>query len=352
MMTSNSPKMDFDKVSASDGEESKIYSNYNRLSGNKLRFQDFDETKLSEEDDAHIDSFTSSSSVACEICAELLSETNSNEFDGGYFSSSLLEKGSVWISGRDRMRNSVLWHVLVPDFRVLLRTTIKGLNVYMSTIMVSFANIILFANKGDNGIYGFNTQNQSFETIFHDESYQVDAMCCNDDYLYIFQKKHPDVIQILDSKFQSVGFMPTGFKGKISKCKGDLCTTTTKMDTSMQDHFSAELKMKHQHMCVISTSNQYKSRKMVGARPSVSAVNEAGVIWQVDSKKCPELDKKFNPCSVSCSATGHVIIADKGSKKVSKLVDIGHLHGQNGIFHIIDQTVYNVSEVFCFISPN
>ena len=316
-MASKSPTMDFDKISASDGEESKTYSNFNRLFGNKLRFQDFDETKLSEEDDAHIDSSTSSPPMADEICAELFAKTNSKEFEGGYFLSSFLEKGPMWISGRDRMRKNILWHVQAPDFRVLLKKSINDLDAFSPTIMVYFTDRILFAKKGHSKISGFNIQTQAFETMFHDVNFKIDAMCCNDDHLYIFQKKRPDVIQILDAKFQSVGFIPTMFKRKISKCEVDLCTHTMAMNISTQEPSSSGFKAKHQHMCIISMSNPTARAEIW--HPFVRAVNEDGVIWQLDSRSCPKLDDRFNPCSVSTSATGDVFIADNGANRVSKM---------------------------------
>ena len=70
-------------------------------------------------------------------------------------------------------------------------------------------------------------------------------------------------------------------------------------------------------MCIISMSNPTSIAAM--QHPFVRAVNEAGVIWQVDSEKCPELDDRFNPCSVSTSATGDVFIADNGANRVSKM---------------------------------
>ena len=313
-MTSKSPTMDFDKVSASDGEESKTYSKHNRSS-------------------------TFSPSVVCDIFGKLLAETNSKEFEGAYFSSSLLEKGAMWISGLDNIGNQVLWHVQVTDFKVLLKRPIKGTDANLPTIMVSFANYILFTNKGHNGIYGFNTQTQSFETTFHDESLQIDAMCCSDDHLYIFQKKHPDVIQILDSKFQSVGYIPTGFREKwtYSEYEVDLCTITMTVNTSMQGHSSSEFKTKYQHMCIIGMSNiavlcqprWYQFVQVAVRHTFVRAVNETGVIWQLDSRSCPELDDRFNPCNVSMSATGDVFIADKGTNRVSKLVGMSHFLAQN-----------------------
>ena len=340
-MTSKSPTMDFDKVSASNGEESKTYLDYNRLFGNKLRFQDFDETPLAEEDDYHIYSSALSQSVACETFAELFAKTNSKEFEGAHFLSSLLEKGSMWISGRDRMRNNVLWHVQVPDFRVLLEKTIKGLDAFSPTIMVSFANRILFANKGHSKIYGFNTQTQAFETMFHDVNFEIDAMCCNDDHLYIFQKERPDVIQILDSKFQLVGKIPTWLQENFSGCKVDLCTTTMKIRASMLEHSSSEFEKKHQHMCIIGISNRHPTVKSATQHSFVRAVNEAGVIWQVDSEKRRELDKRFNPSGVSISTTGDIFIADNGADRVSKVAGMSHLLVQNKIFHRIgDQTFF------------
>ena len=330
-MTSKSPTMDFDKLFASDGEESETFSNYNQLFENKLRFQDYDETQLAEKDDAHIDSSALSSSVACETFAELFAKTNSNEFEGGYFLSSLLEKGSMWISGRDRMRNNVLWHVQVPEFRVLLKKTINGLDAFSPTIIVYFANRILFVKKGHSKISGFNIQTQAFETMFHDVNFEIDAMCCNDDNLYIFQKKRPDVIQILDSKFQSIGYIPTGFKEKWTfflDCELDLCSSTMTMNASTGGHSSSGFKTRYQHMFIISMSKPaasdilpwYPIVRAAPWYPSVRAVTEAGMIWQLDLQSCPELDARFNPCSLSTSTTGDIFIADNGADRVSKFV--------------------------------
>ena len=291
--------------------------------------------------------------MADAVFAEQLFETNSYELGwGSRFFSSILEKGSMWVFGRDEMSNKVLWHVNVPDFKVLREKTIEDPRVNSPIIMISFGKQILFAEKGGCEIYGINTETQLFETIFKDVSFQIDAMCCNDDHLYIFQKKFPDVIQILDPKFQSVGKIPTGFKESISKCEVDLCTTTMRMSTSTQDHSSSEIKTKHQHVCIISMSkptdpspwypgpraasqeptdgmaiwhpyvrplNEGDSIWQSDSRiyPSVKAVTEAGVIWQLDSRSCPELDARFNPCSVSSSATGDIFIADNGADRVS-----------------------------------
>ena len=277
------------------------------------------EIELAEEDLDQIGVSSFSPPVAAAIYAELFSATDSSKFLAANFFSSSLEKGSMWISGSVGMRKNVLWNVQVPDFKILLEKTRKDIKTGLQIMVVSSGKRILFAEKSGSKIYRLNTQTHAFETMFHDVSIQIDAMCCNDDHMYIFQKKSPDVIQILDSKFQSVGKIPTGFKENISKCEVDLCTTTMKMSASIQEPSSSEFKTKYQHMCIISTSNQYKSRKMLGARPSVRAVNESGVIWKVGSKNCPEFDENFNPCSVSSSTTGDVFIADNGSNKVSKL---------------------------------
>ena len=246
--------------------------------------------------------------MADSVVAELFFTTNSKMFQGAYFVSSLIEKGSMWISGSVGRSNQVLWHVNVPDFKVLLEKTIEGLKVSSKTehtsegteyatsqemlegkgkggevyhserdkelikvllettiedskassqiIMVSFRKQILFAEKGGREIYGINVHTQSIETMFSDMKFQIDAMCCNDDHMYIFQKKSPDVIQILDSKFQSVGKIPTGFiEGTFcSNCKVDLCTTTTTMRASTEEYSSSGFQIKHQHMCIICVS--------------------------------------------------------------------------------------------------
>ena len=271
--------------------------------------------------------------MADAVFAEQLCETNPQEFGwGSRFFSSILEKRSMWIFGRDGMRNKVLWHVNVPDFKVLREKTIEDPRVNSPIIMVSFGKQILFAEKGGSEIYGINTETQLFETIFKDISFQIDAMCCNDDHLYIFQKKSPDVIQILDSKFQSVGNIPTGFRENwtyYSEYEVDFCTDTTTMNTSTEGHSSSEFKTNHQHMCIISMSNptprqsdfrgaQYSTDIDAIQHPSVRAVSEAGVIWELDSRSFHELDNRFNPCNVSISVTCDIFIADSGTNLVSK----------------------------------
>ena len=266
----------------------------------------------------------------------------------------------MWISGLNEKHNKVLWHVNLPDFKVLLEKKIRYAKARSQIIMVSFGKQILFAEKGGSKIYRINTKTQLFETIFKDVNFQIDAMCCNDDYMYIFQKKSPDVIQILDPKFQSVGKIPTGFKESISKCEVDLCTTTMRMNTSTKGNSSSEIKTKHQHVCIISMSKpaapsprhpvpRAASREPTNRTairhpyvralneedliwesdsriyPSVKALTKAGVIWQLDSRSCPELDNRFNPSSVSTSATGDVFIADNGTDRVGNMSGMSHL---------------------------
>ena len=283
--------------------------------------------------------------MAGSAVAELFFTTNSNKFQGAHFVSSLLEKDSMWISGFDKMSNKVLWQINVPAFNLLLEKTIEDSKASSQIIMVSFRKQILFAEKGGSEIYGINTETRLTETVFKDVSFQIDAICCNEDHLYIFQKKRPDVIQILDSNFQSVGDIPTGFKENIPKCKVDLCTTTMTMSTSTQERSSSEFKKKYQHTCIISISKPVSSDRTPWYKfvPSVRTVNKEGVIWQVDSKKCPELDESFNPCSVTTSATGYVFIADNGANKVSQFLTL------NRIVHIIgDRNLFKISEVCMF----
>ena len=222
--------MEFNKVSPSDREESK-----NRLFGQTQRIPNVDETQSAEADGDHIDASASSPPMEDVIFAKLFSKISSYMFRGTRLFSSLLEEDSMWISGLDEMSNKVLWQVNVPDSNVLLKKTIEDSKASSQIIIVSFRKQILFAEKGGSEIYGINTETQVFETIFKDVSFQIDAMCCNDDHLYIFQKKSPDVIQILDSKFQSVGYIPTGFKEKWTfflDCELDLCSNTMTMNAS------------------------------------------------------------------------------------------------------------------------
>ena len=86
-------------------------------------------------------------------------------------------------------------------------------------------------------------------------------------------------------------------------------------------------------MCIISLTNPavwsplHPINRTATEHPSVRAVNEAGVIWNLDPRSYPELDHRFNPCSVSTSKTGDVFIADKGTDRVSKMADMSHVKG-------------------------
>ena len=236
------------------------------------------------------------------------------------FFSSLLQKDSIWIFGSEGRRSSLgLWHVQVPDFKVLLKKTIGFLDDDTPAIMASFGKQILVVKKGGNEIYSINTDTEFRETVFKDANFQIDAMCCNDEHLYIFQKKSPGVIQILDSKFQSTGCIPTGLKENVAQV--DLCTATMTTSALTEEQSSLGFKTEHKHMCIISIS------KPGTKHPSVRAVNETGVIWQVDSRSCPELDNSFNPYSISSSTTGDIFIADNGADRVSKVADMGYLLG-------------------------
>ena len=289
---------------------------------------DFIQTKSIKENDPG-DSTALSTPVEDGIFADLLSTISSDdEFPGKHFTSALLEKDSMWISGSDQWRYDYLWQVKVPNFKVLLEKMTYLPKPYSDTVMASFAQWILFAKKGDNKLLGFNTQTKIFETRFSDADVQIDAMCSNDDYVYLFQRKHPEVIKILDSNFRSVGHIGTGFEENLGDFEVDLFTITA----SKQKRSSSEYKMKHKHMCIISISkSQFFVRESFASavrymsayypsHVSVRAVNEAGVVWQVDSGRCPELDRRFNPCSVSTSEEGDVFIADNGANRVRAIL--------------------------------
>ena len=348
--------MDLYQVSSSDEGECKSDSNLGRTFQKPHRYPDFDRTKIMKEkyydspaedeskprfdfkklqrsldfiqtksikENDPGDSTALSTPVEDGIFADLLSTMKSDKFPGTHFISALSQKDSMWISGWDKWRYHYFWQAKLPNFQVLLQRIKYLPKPYSHTIMVSFAKGILFAKKGGRELYSFNTQTETYESVFSHVDFQIDAMCSNDDYLYIFQRKHPDVIKIMDSKFQSIGHIPTGIDENLTDCEVHICTITT----STQMRSLSEYKMKHQHTCIISISNSYyfvMSSHPSPYYPSVRAVNEAGVIWQLDSENCPELGSRFNPCSVSTSAVGDVFIADNGSDRVRVILDCIH----------------------------
>ena len=96
--------------------------------------------------------------------------------------------------------------------------------------------------------------------MFAASKLEIDGMCCSDDHVYIFHKKHPHVIRIFDPTFLHERQISTGLEN-ILQCDVDMCY--------IEDH-----KGTHAHTCIINTSAPY---------PSIRAVNETGMIWQVDS---------------------------------------------------------------------
>ena len=233
------------------------------------------------------------------IYAEFLSKTSQKAYALSQgFHGALFKDDSLWISSWSKKNigknnDFILLNVNLHDLILRQMMEKPKVKAKLPAVMYFFANWILFTTKGDSEIYGLDTKTQKFQKLFSEKKIQIDAMCVSDDDVYIFDKRCPELIQILDSRFKLVESIATGLEN-ISTCDVDLSIVKDERESK-------------QHTCIISTSMPY---------PSVRAVNEEGGIWQIDSRRCPELDIRFNPCSVSASPTGDVFIADRGNDRV------------------------------------
>ena len=91
----------------------------------------------------------------------------------------------------------------------------------LPTIMIPFRDDILFAKKGGNEIYSFNTNSLKFKRVLGDADLTVAAMCSSSDRVFILNPKQPKYIRVLDSTFQAEGNIPTGL-GDVRSCEGDI----------------------------------------------------------------------------------------------------------------------------------
>ena len=163
--------------------------------------------------------------------------------------------------------------------------------------MVPYRDYILFAKKGGNQLFSFNTQSHDFKQIRSDLS--ITALCCSNNYVYILSQKNQDYIKILDFQFQTSGNIPSLIeKGK--NCNFDMCMFPA-MQTSLQSKLRA-------HALVICKSTP------VGYVRKLDRSD--GKVWQIDSKSHPQLTQKFCPCSVTASTSGSIFVADRAMHKV------------------------------------
>ena len=215
------------------------------------------------------------------------------------FHSTLFKDSFIWICVWQKtfigMNDTVLVNTGTHGNNLLLKEKKRNPHADLPTFMIFIKQNILFTHKGGNEIFSFHIQTHKFRKVVAHRNLKIDCICGSDDHVYIFDKKHPNIIQIFDSALRPVGSTATGLEN-VLQCDVDMCY--------VEDQWAANT-----HTWIISTSAPY---------PSVRAVNETGVIWQVDSGRCPEFDIRFDPCGVSSSAQGDVFVADRGNDQVGK----------------------------------
>ena len=151
---------------------------------------------------------------------------------------------------------------------------------------------IVFAKKGGSDIYQFKMSAQKFKLIFRRGDLTLAAMCGNEDYVYIIDKKTRKQIQVLDSEQNPECKIRTGLD-HAHEYDIDICLTTATTSST-------------NHSVVLCTT----------CPASVRLLSEHAIIWQLDCHNFLQLDHQFSPYSVSASADGEVFFADQGSDRV------------------------------------
>ena len=248
--------------------------------------------------------------ISPNLTLEIVSKTSLKRFEGTkmkIFSSVLFQGNSMWICGWNRNvvgnNDVVLLNVEVPDYKVLLKKKKRYKNSELPTIMFSHKDSILFAKRGGNEIFDFNTQTHRFKRLASFADLAVAAMCGAEEVYYL-DSKNPEHIQILDSS-RVGGIIPTGL-GKVKAFPMDMCLVreSSTLPSSTDIHSGNE-----DHTIILSVSAPHAS---------VRAVNHThGVLWQIDCRSRPDqLNLEFNPCSVSSTTSGNIFVADQGTDRV------------------------------------
>ena len=287
------------------GGDSQTTAYTEQSAGSRLSLQEMENLSITEEQE---EEFARSTLVSPNLTIEIMSKTSLKHFKGTnlkIFFSALFQGNSMWICGWSRNvlgnNDTVLLNVEVPGYNVVLKEKKRDPKAELPTIMFPHEDSILFAKRGGNEIFGFNTQTHKYKRMASFADLALAAMCGAGEEVYFLDSKSPEHIRILDSSLRFSGMIPTGL-GKVKECSMDMCLVAG----SFSFPSSAGSK---DHTIILSVSVPHAS---------VRAVNHYhGVLWQLDCRSRPDrLDLTFNPCSVSSTSSGDIYVADRGTDRV------------------------------------
>ena len=263
--------------------------------------------------------------------ASLWTTTDTRTFKGSHlktFFSAMFRGDSMWICGWNQnmifSNDTVLVHVNVPDYKLVKKHKMADSQAQEQTIMFPFGESILFAKKGGSKIFNFNTQSHKFKDVLTRSKLNITALCGTGKHIFILDNARPQDIQIFDSGFQPEGKIPTGLENVID-CDVDLCLINDK-DGKYILAFRDPRSGQPDKEAGASQSNSHVDKIVVISTsvpcPSVRAVSQTqGLIWELNYRTSPQIDIRFNPCSVTASESGDVFIADRGTNRVSEIKD-------------------------------
>ena len=254
--------------------------------------------------------------VCVKTTAKLRSQTNIKNFQHisqlKTFSNVVFSGDTMWISGWNintlHQKDTVLVNVQASDFSEIDKHKRTDPQADLPLIMCPSQNCLLFAKRGDSEIYIFDTRSQKFKGLACGTNFAIVALCADDNYTYIFDKKLPDQIRVSDGTLKELRTIPIGF-GYNKECGIDMCLISS-IDEQSPVH--SESKRKHwgsNQTIIISVSFPYGSIRAFSLAK--------GKHWVLDCQSHPDLlGPLFNPSSISASETGNIFIADRGTNRV------------------------------------
>ena len=245
-----------------------------------------------------------------ELAIEMVSKASLKNFTGTgikIFFNALFQGDSMWICGWNKnifgIDDTVLLNVDIPGYNVRLKQKKRDPKAELPTIMFPHEDSILFAKRGGNEIFGFNTQTHKFKRIASFADLALAAMCGDGDEVYLLDNKSPEHIRILDSSLRFCGMIPTGL-GKVKAYTMDMCLIRKRSSLPSSADFHAS---NENHAIILSVSVPHAL---------VRAVNQShGILWQLDCRSRP-LALLFDPYSVSSTTSGDIFVADRRTDRV------------------------------------
>ena len=164
------------------------------------------------------------------------------------------------------------------------------------TVMFTTEDNIVFAKKVGSEIHQFKISSHKFKKIFRRPDLSIAAMCGNEEFLYVVDKKVRKHIQVLDSYQNPECKIRTGLD-ETHQYDIDICLT-------------APITAAANHSVVLCTT----------CPASVRLLSEHEILWQLDCHTFQQLDHQFSPCSVTASAAGEVFFANQGTDRVGYML--------------------------------